>query len=688
MKDRIFRMGSSIISLQSMAGDHIHVRVWILSSLLALLVTWTPNLTGQTVPSSSEKGSAIESRFAIAQQAQHDKDYTTAEREYQAVLALAPDFAEVHMNLGLIYQLQDRSSEAMAEFRRALKIKPALAGANFFLGVDYCKLGEGAKAIPYLTVALHAEPHRKDIWLWLASAQEISGQLQSEVVTLHRALELQPNDVDLLYLEGSAYEQLGKQQVAQLKKVAPGSSRSEQLLAESYAASNEWPSAVIHFQNALAASPGRAGLHAELGEVLLRAGRVNQAIREFDEELRRDPGNLRALVRRGEAKLIQSNVNAALQDWDEAMGIDAAQTERILGLREAGFGDSALEQLPDSTREKIQTIAEGLQNRDSPAAHLALAFLAEQSGNLSQAVAESTRAASTANLEVAGRHCSEAEVNLALQHEEFSKIAPCVEKVLSSRTPPEFRIRVASALVEAGQSEAALQVLEGLPAAGSLSAETAYWRARCYEKLATAAYLQLYRANTSSYRLHQLMGDLEAAKGDDGKAIEEYRAAIALKPSLANLHYSLGHLLWKDLKVPEARVELEAELELNPRHPGALNDLGNTYLLEHQPNKALPYLLRALAVDSRNPDIHRDLGTAYSELGDYRKAEEHFKIAVSTDHDGSVHYKLARVYQALGEKEKASREFALSTALNRESHDKLEKQTERLEKVTKSAEDP
>jgi Tfp pilus assembly protein PilF len=82
------------------------------------------------------------------------------------------------------------------------------------------------------------------------------------------------------------------------------------------------------------------------------------------------------------------------------------------------------------------------------------------------------------------------------------------------------------------------------------------------------------------------------------------------------------------------------------------------------------------------------LGTAYSELRDYRKAKEHLEMAVSTDHDGSVHYKLARVYQALGEKEKASREFALSTALNRESHDKLEKQTERLGEVTKSAQDP
>ena len=41
---------------------------------------------------------------------------------------------------------------------------------------------------------------------------------------------------------------------------------------------------MIHFKNALAASPERAGLHAELGEVLLRAGKVNPAIREFDEE--------------------------------------------------------------------------------------------------------------------------------------------------------------------------------------------------------------------------------------------------------------------------------------------------------------------------------------------------------------------------------------------------------------------
>ena len=666
----------------------ITLRFRILPLLLAMLTDLTLQLAAQTASPHAARDSAIELHFAAAQQAQRDKDYAAAEREYQTVLTLAPDFAEVHMNLGLVYQLQDRSSEAMTEFRRALKLKPRLAGANFFLGVDYCKAGEGTKAIPYLKAALQTEPNRTDIWLWLADAQEISGQLQPEVATVLRALELHPNDVDLLYVLGNAYERLGKQEVAHLAKIAPGSARSEQLLGESYASSNEWPYAVIRFRNALVASPNRAGLHAELGEVLLRAGKVNAAIREFDEELRIDPGNLRALVRRGEARLIQENVEAALQDWEKAIASDVDQTERLLGLRETGFGDAALEQLPDATREKIQKLAGDLQNRNSPAAHLASAFLAEQNGNLSQAATEATVAASIAGKDVVRKNCTEADVNPAIQRGQFSEVAPCLGRVLTSRIPAAFRIRVASALLEAGAYEASLKALEGLPAADRNLAEASYWRARCYEKLATAAYLRLYQADPGSYRLHQLMGDLEAAKGDDAKAIEEYRATIALKSSLPNLHYSLGHLLWKNLKVSEARVEFEAELKLNPHHAGALKDLGNTYLFEHQPDKALPYLLRALAADSALPDLHSDLGIAYSGLGDYRKAEEQFKIAVSADVDGSVHYKLARVYQALGEKENAAREFDLSTALNSESHRKLEKQAERLAEVARSAEDP
>jgi tetratricopeptide (TPR) repeat protein len=632
--------------------------------------------------------STVEAHFAAAQQAQRNSDYVTAEREYRAVLEIRPDFAEVHMNLGLVYQLQDQISVAMTEFQRALHLKPTLAGANFFLGVDYCKNGEGIRALPYLKAAAKQDPRRPDIWSWLATAQEMSGEFHAEVTTLRKALNLQSQNVDLLYLLGQAYERLGKEEVARLRKTAPHSARSEQLLAESYAASSEWPSAVIHFQNSLAASPDTPGLHVELGEVLLRAGKLTRAGREFEEELHLVPQSLRAIVRRGETRLIQGDIEGFLQDWNTAIATDGQQAERILGVREIGLGDAAFEQLPDALREKIERFVPELQRRDAPAAHLALAFLAMQSGDSPLQVSEGKRALSISETAPSPMNCSPAEVQYALTHEKFSAFAHCMPQVLTPRPFASSGYAIARALFEAGDYEASLKLLSGLAPPDRNSPEASYWRARCYEKLATVAYLSLFQVDPNSYRLHQLMGDLDAAKGNDGKAIEEYRQAIALKPSLPNLHYSLGHLLWKDLKVSEARQELEAELVLNPRHAGALNDLGNTYLLEHQPDKALPYLSRALAADLQNPDIHRDLGTAYSELGDYPKAEVEFKVAVSADRDGSVHYKLARVYQALGQKEKAAREFELSTTLNVETHTKLEKQRERLDEVEKSTQDP
>jgi tetratricopeptide (TPR) repeat protein len=654
-----------------------------LLSLLVLLAASSRGLAGQDIRSHTVADSVIQSHFAAAQAAQRSQNYAAAEREYRAVLALAPDFAEVHMNLGLLYQLQDRGTEAMTEFRRALKIKPGLAGANFFLGVDYCKIGDGAKAIPYLRAAVREEPNRPDIWSWLATALEMSGDIQAEIVTINRGLELQPRDVDLLYLLGHAYERLGKEEVAGLEKKAPGSSRAEQLLAESYAMSSEWPSAVIHFQNALTASPSRSGLHVELGEVLLRAGKLNRAVQEFDNELHLDPNSLRALVRRGEARMLEGDLDGSLRDWSQAIAIDEPQAEGVLGIREMGFGDSAFELLPDASRAQIEQLAPDLQARNTPAAHFALAFLAAQDGNAAQASAEATRIAAHSNNGSSPSVCSQDEVRHALEQGRFSGIAACVLRILNEQSPVELRIQAAAALLQVGDYDASLEILAGLPLRDRHSPEASYWRARCYERLATAAYLRLYQADRNSYRVRQLIGDLDAARGEDVAAIAEYRAAIDLKPSLPNLHYSLGHLLWKNSKVNEARVELQAELTLNPGHAGALNDLGQTYLLEHHPEEALSYLNRAFAQGIKSSDIHRDLGTAYFDLGDYKKADAEFNLALSTDHDGSIHFKLARVYKALGEKDKAAHEFALSAALNRESHSKLEKQTERLIEIEK-----
>jgi tetratricopeptide (TPR) repeat protein len=633
------------------------------------------SLWAQT-PSASEE---IQTHMTAAQQAQASQDFPTAEAEYQSVLKLAPAFAEAHMNLGLVHQLEGRDAEAMKDFQVALNLKPTLTGANFFLGVDYCKLGNGAAAIPYLKAAVAQQPQQVEMLAWLATAQDLSGQWAAEAATLNRALKLQPENINLLYLLGQAYGRLGQQQAAFLKKSAPDSVHAEQLVAESYSATNEWPSAVIHFENALAKAPQLTGLHVELGEVYLHAGRVKAAAMEFEKELSLDPNNLRALVRRGETRLLDGQTTAGLQDWSHALERDSHQVQQILGLRETGFGDATLEQLPETLRPPLKSIEAELDGNQDPAAELARSFARAQRGEATSPI----NIPSSAN---PPKSCSQPLLTELLKKQSYSQLPACMNQAVSAQTTPTRRIEVAGALVEAGEYQSALHVLDSLPPAQKQSATALYWRTRSYEKLATSAYLRLYKVDANSFRVHQLEGDLAAARNDDGKAIEEYRAAVNLNGKVPNLHYSLGHILWKVLKIPEARVELEAELKINPHHAGALHDMGDSYLQEHEPEKALPYLQQAVAAYPQNPDIHRDLGTAYAQLKEFAKAEPEYKIGLSNDQDGSVHYKLAKVYQALGQKQNADREFATYTKMNRDSHEKLEQRGQRLADIERTTE--
>lgn len=627
----------------------------------------------------------VRSLVEQAQTEQKSGDFAGAEREYKAALALAPDFAELHMNLGLVFQLENRESEAISEFRRALSINPNLAGANFFLGVDYCRSGEPAKAIRLLQSAVREQPGSKEIWFWLAAAQEMEGDTRAELATLERALSLHPNDVDLLYQLGGTHAQLGKDAVADLEKSAPGSYRVEQLLGESYASSSEWPITVMHFQNAIKSAPSAFDLHAELGEVYLRAGDPRQAIREFDAELKINPHSVRARSRRGEAELITGDIDAALRDLGLAEDVDEAQVEHILGIQEIGLGDASLEQLSDESRANLQKLVPSISERNDSGAAIALKFIAAQQSEPAPASAQ-TLADQLPKSDP--KSCSETELRKALLEERYSAVSACLSHGADRQLPATVLIAAAGALAQTGNYEASLKVLMNLPPSATHSADAIYWRARCHEKLGADAYLRLAQADPDSYRAHQVLGDLASAKGEDAKAIEEYRAAVAQKPSLPGLHYSLGHVLWKDLRVADAREQLEAELAINPLHAGALQDFGDIYLLEHQPEKALPYLQKALAADPHNLDVHRDLGTIYSELRDYTKAEQQFRIALPEDHDGSIHYKLARVFQSQGQKEKAAQEFAASSAMNKYSHEKLEHQTDRLAEIEKSSQKP
>ena len=79
-------------------------------------------------------------------------------------VALQPDCADAHFNLGTAFQDLGRLEDALASYRKALELKPDLAAAHNNLGVMLENLGRLDEALHNYHKALAIEPHFADAW--------------------------------------------------------------------------------------------------------------------------------------------------------------------------------------------------------------------------------------------------------------------------------------------------------------------------------------------------------------------------------------------------------------------------------------------------------------------------------------------------------------------------------------------
>ena len=88
----------------------------------------------------------------------------------------------------------------------------------------------------------------------------------------------------------------------------------------------------------------------------------------------------------------------------------------------------------------------------------------------------------------------------------------------------------------------------------------------------------------------------------------------------------------KDLKsgkIPNSRKHLSKALKMAPKHPGVNYLMGLSYLHEHQPALAIPYLKESLSVDRGQLPALLALGIARYEQGEYSKAIDLLDSAIA-----------------------------------------------------------
>jgi Tfp pilus assembly protein PilF len=137
------------------------------------------------------------------------------------------------------------------------------------------------------------------------------------------------------------------------------------------------------------------------------------------------------------------------------------------------------------------------------------------------------------------------------------------------------------------------------------------------------------RAYPLHARAHNAMGVVFALKKQRSEAESAFRRAININPKLAEPHYNLGKLLLESDRAPEARVELERNMELDGRNPDALALLIDTMILTHDEDSAVS-VMRSLHLRNvqHASGLHLEIASALRMHSRVEMAAEQYSLVL------------------------------------------------------------
>lgn len=126
-----------------------------------------------------------------------------------------------------------------------------------------------------------------------------------------------------------------------------------------------------------------------------------------------------------------------------------------------------------------------------------------------------------------------------------------------------------------------------------------------------------------------LLAWLYARTEKNALAIEAYRALVSRHPEVADLHNSLGALLFKERELAEAERELENAVALDPSLVMAHYNLGLVRFEKGELEGAARGFATAVELDPKNPHYHFSLARAYRGSYELEKAAASFRAGLA-----------------------------------------------------------
>jgi tetratricopeptide (TPR) repeat protein len=314
------------------------VRVEANRFCLLLAVLLATSVAQTAVPRVSQ----IRAHLQRAQAALNANDPETAAQEFRAILAIDPRSAEAHLNLGVIELSKGDARAASGHLRKVLAIQPSLTRAQALLGISEKRLGNrSAQHLLETSFAKLTDAKiRTQVGEELIGLYYQQGDSERAVPVVQKLIDLNPDDVDILYMAQRLYKELADGTLDKLAVLAPGSARMQQIVAERLINAGDATGAIEHFKKTLEIDSRIPGVRFELAQAILEAAKSKpdaqaQAEKELESAitLEGDSANLQCAL--GAIAMLNSDSEKAFARYTRAFSMDPGSSQAQLGLGQA-----------------------------------------------------------------------------------------------------------------------------------------------------------------------------------------------------------------------------------------------------------------------------------------------------------------------------------------------------------------
>jgi protein O-GlcNAc transferase len=241
-------------------------------------------------------------------------------------LAVKPDFAEAHSNLGLALQALGQVQQAEASYRKALAIKPAFAKAHGNLGNALKEQGELDAAVASYRQALSIQPNLAETLNNLGLALRELGKLAEAGDSFERALAIRPDFMEACNNLGLVLQDLGQRDEAvgsyrNALAINPNYAEALANLGNAFSEQGKFDDAIASYRQALAVKPGSADVHFNLGNAFRDQGKLDEAVENYHQALAIKPDFVEALCNLGNAFNDQWKLDEAVASYRQAVAI-------------------------------------------------------------------------------------------------------------------------------------------------------------------------------------------------------------------------------------------------------------------------------------------------------------------------------------------------------------------------------